>query len=94
MQACQARLCSAGNNRRKQCSYEDIADFEKALEDRLDLLAPALHIDTGMNRLGFEVEEAVELAKTFGGTDGHKYVNGVLDKLAGSLRATEIAAGR
>lgn len=40
------------------------------------------------------INEAVELAKSFGGIDGHKYVNGVLDKLAGSLRATEVAAGR
>jgi N utilization substance protein B len=37
------------------------------------------------------INEAVELAKTFGGTDGHKYVNGVLDKLAGELRAAEVA---
>ena len=37
------------------------------------------------------INEAVELAKTFGGTDGHKYVNGVLDKLAPHLRALEIA---
>jgi transcription antitermination protein NusB len=35
------------------------------------------------------INEAVELAKSYGGTDGHKYVNGVLDKLAGRLRATE-----
>ncbi|MFZ2540905.1 MAG: transcription antitermination factor NusB [Gallionella sp.] len=35
------------------------------------------------------INEAVELAKTFGGTDGHKYVNGVLDKLAPQLRAPE-----
>lgn len=36
------------------------------------------------------INEAIELAKTFGGTDGHKFVNGVLDKLAAVLRATEI----
>jgi transcription antitermination protein NusB len=35
------------------------------------------------------INEAVELAKSFGGTDGHKYVNGVLDKLAAELRAAE-----
>jgi N utilization substance protein B len=35
------------------------------------------------------INEAVELAKTFGGTDGHKYVNGVLDKAAGTLRPGE-----
>jgi N utilization substance protein B len=39
------------------------------------------------------INEAVELAKTFGGTDGHKYVNGVLDLLAQKLRRTEIQAG-
>jgi N utilization substance protein B len=40
------------------------------------------------------INEAVELAKTFGGADGHKFVNGVLDKLAPQLRATEFAANR
>jgi len=38
------------------------------------------------------INEGVELAKTFGGSDGHKYVNGVLDKLAAKLRAVEINA--
>ncbi|MFM2121511.1 MAG: hypothetical protein RL722_2979 [Pseudomonadota bacterium] len=38
------------------------------------------------------INESVELAKSFGGTDGHKYVNGVLDKLAPKLRAAEVAA--
>lgn len=36
------------------------------------------------------INEAVELAKSFGGTDGHKYVNGVLDKLAAALREPEV----
>ena len=36
------------------------------------------------------INEAVELAKSFGGTDGHKYVNGVLDKLAAELRPQEV----
>jgi transcription antitermination protein NusB len=40
------------------------------------------------------INEAVELAKSFGGTDGHKYVNGVLDKTAGDLRAAEVEARR
>ena len=35
------------------------------------------------------INEAIELAKTFGGTDGHKFVNGVLDKLAPELRPAE-----
>ena len=36
------------------------------------------------------INEAIELAKTYGGTDGHKFVNGVLDKLAAVLRAAEL----
>ena len=41
------------------------------------------------------INEAVELAKTFGGSDGYKYVNGVLDKLSVKLREAETqAAGR
>ena len=35
------------------------------------------------------INEAIELAKSFGGTDGHKYVNGVLDKLSVELRPNE-----
>jgi len=40
------------------------------------------------------INEAVELAKSFGGTDGHKYVNGVLDKAASDLRPVEVQAMR
>ena len=40
------------------------------------------------------INEAVELAKSFGGTDGHKYVNGVLDKSAADLRPVEVQAAR
>ena len=36
------------------------------------------------------INEAVELAKSYGGTDGFKYVNGVLDKLAADKRPHEI----
>ena len=38
------------------------------------------------------INEAVELAKSYGGTDGHKFVNGVLDRHAASVRAAEIGA--
>ncbi len=40
------------------------------------------------------INECIELAKAFGGTDGHKYVNGVLHQMAPSLRATEVAADK
>ena len=38
------------------------------------------------------INEAVELAKVFGAEQGHKYVNGVLDKLARKLRKPETSA--
>jgi N utilization substance protein B len=40
------------------------------------------------------INEAVDLAKAYGGADGHKYVNGVLDKLAAVLREPEVRAAR
>ncbi len=40
------------------------------------------------------INEAIELGKSFGGTGGHKFVNGVLEKLAGILRPQEVARGR
>jgi N utilization substance protein B len=40
------------------------------------------------------LNECVELAKEFGGTDGHKYVNAVLNGLAPELRALEVQADR
>ena len=35
------------------------------------------------------INEAVELTKTFGGTDSHKFINSILDKLAGELRPND-----
>lgn len=40
------------------------------------------------------INEAVELGKSFGGTDGFKFVNGVLDKVAADVRPVEIQAAR
>jgi N utilization substance protein B len=39
------------------------------------------------------LNECIELAKSFGGTDGHKFVNGVLHPMAAQLRPVEVAAG-
>jgi N utilization substance protein B len=39
------------------------------------------------------LNEAIQLAKQFGAEDGHKYINGILDKLAHELRGIEINAG-
>lgn len=38
------------------------------------------------------INECIELAKEFGGTDGHKYVNGVLNGLAADMRPREVQA--
>lgn len=40
------------------------------------------------------INEAIELTKSFGGSEGHRFVNGVLDKLAPRLRPVEVEAGK
>jgi N utilization substance protein B len=40
------------------------------------------------------LNEAVELGKSFGGNEGHRFVNGVLEKVAGALRPDEVARAR
>jgi len=40
------------------------------------------------------INEAVELAKTFGAEQGHRFINGVLDKIAQQVRSEEISARR
>ena len=42
--------------------------------------------------VGVIINEAVDLAKVFGAEQGHRYVNGVLDKLARQVRRAELAA--
>ncbi len=75
--------------------------LKRHVDRRLELLSPvelnALRI--GAYELKFcldvpyrvVINEGVELAKAFGGTDGHKFVNGVLDKAAAELRPQEVA---
>jgi N utilization substance protein B len=79
------------------------AEMKPFLDRRVEELSP---IERGILLLGgYElmrelevpyrvvINEAVELAKVYGGTDGHKFVNGVLDKLAARLREIEVRAG-
>ena len=40
------------------------------------------------------IDEAIALTRKFGATDAHKFVNGVLDKVAHEVRSAEVAAGR
>lgn len=72
------------------------------LDRRMEELSPIEHICMWIGVYEFMhcmdvpwrvvLNEAIELAKEFGGTDGHKYVNGVLHKLAPELRSQEVAA--
>ncbi|HMN84166.1 MAG TPA: transcription antitermination factor NusB [Burkholderiaceae bacterium] len=75
------------------------AEIAQYIDRRVEELSPVEHATLLVG--GYEllrhveipyrvvINEAVELAKTFGGTDGYKYVNGVLDRVAGKLRPHE-----
>lgn len=83
---------------------KEAADLEMKLAPHLDREVSELSpIERGILLIGAHeivncpdvpyrvaINEAVELAKKYGGTDGHKYVNGVLDKLAKIMRPEEI----
>ena len=85
---------------------QEVAALEAALTPYLDRKLAALSpIESAVLLIGaYEaihcldvpyrvvINEAVELAKSYGGTDGHKYVNGVLDKLLPNVRPTEVRA--
>ena len=84
------------------CVDELEATLEPLLDRKLSDLAP---IERTLLRMGtYElahrpdvpykvvINEAVALTKKFGATDGHKYINGVLDKVARELRKVEIDA--
>lgn len=80
------------------------AAIEPHIDRRLDELSPVEHATLllGAYELARHPEipyrvvinESVEVAKTFGGTDGYKYVNGVLDRVAARLRPVEAAVRR
>ncbi len=86
----------------------NLEELEQAFTPSLDRVIEELDpIELALLRLGsYElvkridipykvvINEAVSLAKKFGATDGHKYINGVLDKLAQDVRAIEINADR
>ena len=63
----------------------DLSPIERAV------LLMACHELSAMPETPYPViiNEAIEVTKTFGGTDGHKFVNGILDKLAAQLRPND-----
>jgi N utilization substance protein B len=74
------------------------------LDRKLEEISPIEHAVMWMGVYEFQhcidvpwrvvLNEYIELAKSFGGTDGHKYVNAVLNGLAPQLRALEVQADR
>lgn len=82
-----------------------VAEIDAALEPFLDRpLEQVDPVERAILRIGgyeltqhpelayrIVINEAVELAKVFGAEQGHRYVNGVLDKLARAVRAVEFA---
>ncbi len=78
--------------------------IEPLLDRKLDEISPVEHAVMWMGAYEFQhcidvpwrvvLNEYIELAKSFGGTDGHKYVNGVLHGLAPKLRAVEVQADK
>lgn len=67
-------------------SFSDVDPVEQAI-----LLMGVYELEQRMDvPYRVVINEAVEQAKTFGAEDGHKFVNGVLDKVAIKLRETEI----
>lgn len=87
---------------------EHLGEIERTFEPQLDrALKDLTPIELTLLRMGtFElahridvpfkvvINEAVSLAKKFGATDSHKYINGVMDNLAKELRQIEVAAER
>ncbi|WP_310615181.1 transcription antitermination factor NusB [Limnohabitans sp.] len=78
--------------------------IEPLLDRKLNEISPIEHAIMWMGAYEFQhcidvpwrvvLNEYIELAKSFGGTDGHKYVNGVLNGLAPKLRALEVESDR
>jgi transcription antitermination protein NusB len=85
---------------------EQSAAFDALIEPHLDRpwaeISPIEHVIMWMGAYEFKhcldvpwrviINEYIEQAKAFGGTDGFKYINGILNKLAPQMRAAEVAA--
>jgi N utilization substance protein B len=79
-------------------AFEPLLDRPIAEIDPVELAILRLSTYELKNRIDVPyrvvINEGIELAKVFGATDGHKFVNGVLDKLAPQLRADEVRANK
>ena len=71
-------------------SFGQLSPVERAIL-YIGALELAAHPETPFKVV---VNEAIELGKSFGGAEGHRFVNGVLEKLAAQLRPAEVARAR
>ena len=71
-------------------SFTDVDPVEQAI-----LLAGVFELEQRRDiPYRVSINESVECAKIFGAEDGHKFINGIMDKVAGKLRAAEVKAPR
>jgi N utilization substance protein B len=80
------------------------ADLSPLVDRPMDQLSPVEHAALLIGAYELQnlieipykvvINEAVELTKSFGGIDGHKYVNGVLDKFAAKVRSAEVESAK
>ncbi|RML97560.1 N utilization substance protein B -like protein, partial [Pseudomonas syringae pv. maculicola] len=82
------------NGRVQAFTSQDVAQLY-APDNPLEVLSRAEKVEL-LKRIDVPyrvvINEGIELAKVYGSTDGHKFVNGVLDKLAPRLREVEVKA--
>ncbi|HUJ87053.1 MAG TPA: transcription antitermination factor NusB [Burkholderiales bacterium] len=71
-------------------SFGQLSPVERAIL-YIGALELAAHPETPFKVV---VNEAIELGKSFGGAEGHRFVNGVLERLAATLRPVEVARAR
>jgi len=71
-------------------SFSELSPVERAIL-YIGAFELSIHVETPFKVV---INEAIELGKSFGGTDGYRFVNGVLEKLADSLRPQEFAGAR
>lgn len=81
-----------------QAQFEPLLDRKLSDLDPIELTLLRMGVYELLHRIDVPykvvINECINLAKRFGATDGHRYINSVLDKVATSARPVEIAAGR
>ncbi|MCJ8170212.1 transcription antitermination factor NusB [Atopomonas sediminilitoris] len=78
--------------------FEPFLDRAMAEVDPVELAVLRLSTYELRNRVDVPykvvINEGIELAKVYGATDGHKFVNGILDRLAPRLRSAELRGAK